>query len=214
MAEDPPLSRVTVEREADWLRVQGNTDAALTAALEARLAALPGGARGDTARRLRPKLEEQLELVRERMWKLTKPNLRVNGFNYEDFVETTEPFNESLDREIWSLNTERVRWESAVADKRRKKADEVANLVEDLEERRDAATWRPNADDLAQLPSEPGKPVVRPEDIPAPPRHGEVKGTFETVSSHFSELTATAPQQLARAERVLVVQQELAKLPT
>lgn len=66
----------------------------------------------------------------------------------------TEPFNESLDREIWSLNTERVRWESVVADKRRTKADEVANLVEDLEERRDAATWRPSAEDVAALPSE------------------------------------------------------------
>lgn len=100
-SRDAQLSRVTVEREADWLRVQANTDAALTSAVEARLAALPGGVRGEAARRIRPKLEEQVELVgvrsaslcspaqvRTRMWKLTKPNLRVNGFNYEDFVES------------------------------------------------------------------------------------------------------------------------------
>lgn len=82
------VPRVTVENESDWLRVQGNVDAALNAALETRLAALPGGPRGDAAKRVRPALEERMKALRERMWEMAKPNLRVNGFNYEDFVES------------------------------------------------------------------------------------------------------------------------------
>lgn len=82
------LPRVTVERETSWLRVQANADAALSQALEARLSTLPGGSRGKTAARVRPALEAQLDAVRQRMWELSKPNLRVNGFNYEDYVES------------------------------------------------------------------------------------------------------------------------------
>lgn len=82
------LSRIIVEREADWIRVQGNSDAALQSALEARLSALPGGSKGDAARRVRPALEERLKALQARMWEMAKPNLRVNGFNYEDFVES------------------------------------------------------------------------------------------------------------------------------
>lgn len=82
------IERVTVEQEADWLRVQTNANAALSASLEARLATLQGGKNGEMAKRLRPVLEERLKVVQERMWEMTKPNLRVNGFNYEDFVES------------------------------------------------------------------------------------------------------------------------------
>lgn len=88
MAGEPPLPRIIVEREEPWLRVQANVDRALGDALEARLAALPGGSRGEQAKKLRPTLETHLAAIRQRMWDMTKPNLRVNGFNYEDFVES------------------------------------------------------------------------------------------------------------------------------
>lgn len=59
----------------------------------------------------------------------------------------TEPFDETLDRSLWALNAERVHWETKVVDKRRVKASEVANLLDDLEMRRDAATWKPSEAD-------------------------------------------------------------------
>lgn len=62
----------------------------------------------------------------------------------------TEPFDESLDRQIWALNTERVNWETKVVEKRRIKAGEVANLIDDLELRRDAAIWKPSEEDERQ----------------------------------------------------------------
>lgn len=77
--------RITVERQVDWLRVQDNVNAALTQSLEDRLRTLPP----DSQARLRPKLEKELTAVQERMWDMTKYNLRVNGFNYEEYVEST-----------------------------------------------------------------------------------------------------------------------------
>lgn len=165
MPGEQALPRIIIEKEEPWLRVQENVNRALAEALEARLAALPGGAQGEQAKKLRPALEQHLASVRQRMWEMTKPNLRVNGFNYEDFVESewmqltpevalliaaTEPFDESLDRQIWALNTERVNWETKVVEKRRIKAGEVANLIDDLELRRDAAIWKPSEEDERQ----------------------------------------------------------------
>lgn len=85
------LPRIIVEKEDAWLRVQGNLNRALDDALESRLSSLPGGSRGEQAKKLRPVLEQQMNAVRQRMWEMTKPNLRVNGFNYEDFVESEGP---------------------------------------------------------------------------------------------------------------------------
>lgn len=88
MPGEQALPRITIEKEEPWLRVQENVNQALADAIEVRLASLPGGAQGEQATKLRPALEQHLASVRQRMWEMTKPNLRVNGFNYEDFVES------------------------------------------------------------------------------------------------------------------------------
>lgn len=65
---------------------------------------------------------------------------------------------------------------------------------------------------------------IREEDVPTPPRHAEVVDTFATVVGNLSDLAKvcsnvgfsdaqTAPDQLERAKRVLVVQKEIARLP-
>jgi hypothetical protein len=85
----PNISRVIVDQKEDWDRVRGNADATLTACVEARLATLPGGATGEVARRVRPLLEKRVEAVRAQMWEIIKPNLSVNGMDYEVFAEGT-----------------------------------------------------------------------------------------------------------------------------
>lgn len=84
MQEQDLVPRITVERQVDWLRVQDHVNVELTQSLEERLRTLPP----DAQARLRPLLEKELEAVRERMWEMAKYNLRVNGFNYEEFVES------------------------------------------------------------------------------------------------------------------------------
>lgn len=88
MPGEQALPRIIIEKEEPWLRVQENVNRALADALEVRLSSLPGGAKGEQAKKLRPSLEQHLASIRNRMWEMTKPNLRVNGFNYEDFVES------------------------------------------------------------------------------------------------------------------------------
>ncbi|BEJ13543.1 hypothetical protein CspHIS471_0307170 [Cutaneotrichosporon sp. HIS471] len=211
MQEQDQIPRVTVERQVDWLRVQENVNASLKQSLEDRLRTLPP----DQARRLRPKLEVELNAIRDRMWEMTKPNLRVNGFNYEEYVETTEPFDEALDRTLWPLNAERVDWVCKVNNLRRKKPDETAGVLEDMEVRRDGLTWAPSEEQEADLKQaiEDAQREVRAEDYPPPPRYGEVVDTFRKVVDNVSELVKTAPQQLERAERVHQVREEISRLP-
>lgn len=84
MQQEELTPRITVEREVDWLRVKDKVNKELTQSLEDRIRTLPP----DAQARLRPQLEKEMEAIRERMWEMTKPNLRVNGFNYEEYVES------------------------------------------------------------------------------------------------------------------------------
>ncbi|KAG6813098.1 hypothetical protein H0H92_013952 [Tricholoma furcatifolium] len=64
-----------------------------------------------------------------------QPNLRVNGHNYETLDENehnTEPFDEALDRRIWSLADTRLQWQKRIAEKRRALPLEVEKTVLDL----------------------------------------------------------------------------------
>lgn len=44
----------------------------------------------------------------------------------------TEPFNENLDRRIWSLNAERMALEKELGDRRRKMPLDMERLIEDM----------------------------------------------------------------------------------
>jgi len=62
--EEPTIRRITVERESDWLRVQGNIEKGLQNSLDARLATLPGGRDGPAAKGVKRELEERIKKVR------------------------------------------------------------------------------------------------------------------------------------------------------
>lgn len=61
--DDPTISRITVENEADWLRVQDNFTKALRDSMEARLTSLPGGKDGPAAKAVRKELEQRVKKV-------------------------------------------------------------------------------------------------------------------------------------------------------
>jgi hypothetical protein len=63
---DATISRITVEQEADWLRVQENFSKGLQASMEMRLASLPDGKEGPTAKAVRKELEYRLKKVKSR----------------------------------------------------------------------------------------------------------------------------------------------------
>ncbi|ORY33421.1 hypothetical protein BCR39DRAFT_519931 [Naematelia encephala] len=205
--DQPTLSRIAVESQSDWLRVQENIKRGLEQAMEARLGALPGGKDGEAAKRVRKEVEGRLEKIREEMFRLSVPNLRVNGHNYEDFVDATEPFDEMLDRKIKGLDTERVAWGMSVAARRKRTPADIYRLEANLEERREMAEWLPEGED------DEGEQQKRAVDIPKPPRHQETIETFGEVVSNLSQLASMAPKQLARAQRAQSVREEIASIP-
>lgn len=65
-------------------------------------------------------------------------------------VSETEPFDEVLDRRIWSLSTERMAWDKELAERRRTAPIEVEHLVEDLLSRQRASEhiYSPEEEDI------------------------------------------------------------------
>jgi hypothetical protein len=57
------ISRIIIEQEPDWLRVQDNVKNSMMASMEARLSSLPGGKDGAAARGVRKELEMRLAKV-------------------------------------------------------------------------------------------------------------------------------------------------------
>ena len=93
---------------------------------------------------------------------MSKANLRINGRNFEElnaeeqgalhlcppassFAEnqfhalgSIEPFDEGLDRHIWSLSDQSLQWDGEIARKRREKPVEVERLMRELVEAQSA----------------------------------------------------------------------------
>lgn len=98
-----------------------------------------------------------------------------------------------------------MNWETKVVEKRRIKAGEVANLIDDLELRRDAAIWKPSEEDERQeQKAQEGELIPRIvtdtaaaenvslADIAKPERHAEVLETFGKVVSDLSDLATVS----------------------
>ena len=60
----------------------------------------------------------------------------------------TEAFDEVLDRRIWEINSERVGWNTTVADLRRQRPAAIQRLEQDLEDRRTHAEWVPDGEEM------------------------------------------------------------------
>jgi hypothetical protein len=170
------LSRIQVDTEAAWFKIKADLEANMKGIMETRLASLPGGKDGAAATAVRKEVEARLAKVRpyptsnanhghfravtrmtvrrilifqirEDSFELAKPNLTVNGFPYETYVSTTEPWDEALDRKVWALESERVSWEATLAELRRKTPGQIREREEDLELRRARAEWLPEGED-------------------------------------------------------------------
>jgi hypothetical protein len=59
----------------------------------------------------------------------------------------TEPFDEILDRRVKAMDDERLKWETDVADRRKKRPVEIHQLEDDIEERSTWAMWLPEGED-------------------------------------------------------------------
>lgn len=128
------VTRISIPTIENWNAVKDNITQAIEAALKD---ALPD--RGDADRRAR--LEKELMAWRDRMFALAAPNLRVNGQNFEDYVEKPKhlPFDEALDRTVIALREQSLVSEQTIAERRRTVPVKVQDLLADLLERQRAA---------------------------------------------------------------------------
>ncbi|KAG9318353.1 hypothetical protein JVU11DRAFT_443 [Chiua virens] len=119
------LPKISIETEQDWRRIQRNLSAVFLTRLDTELES--HGQSGDKDVLL-PHCNQFLETLSD----IARPNLRINGrttddpFDDEDDVE---PFDEALDRHIWSLSDQRLKWDKDIADRRRTGPNDLENLV-------------------------------------------------------------------------------------
>ncbi|THH09466.1 hypothetical protein EW145_g1984 [Phellinidium pouzarii] len=122
------LPRVSVDSIQYWQRIKENFNSAAFATLESKL--VQHGL-GNQRHILFPHLKQFVE----RTFEIAKPNLRINGRNFDEYNEDeqdTDQFDESLDRRVWSLSDQRLKWDLEIAVKRRSIPLEVEALMRDL----------------------------------------------------------------------------------
>ncbi|KDQ11741.1 hypothetical protein BOTBODRAFT_162571 [Botryobasidium botryosum FD-172 SS1] len=197
------IPRVMVDTVDDWEHVKTNYTSAIHQVLEAKLSSTIH------TQQDREALLAHLLQWRDRTFEIAKQNLRVNGRNFEDYAEEeeeTEPFDEALDRRIWSLSEERIHWDKCLADRRRRTPADVQRLMEDLVKRQQAAEYIPTIEE------EPNNVDMSEAIVVSPEQQERTTKTYETLLSSISELNEQIPKLVERADRARKVADEVANL--
>ncbi|KAG6845051.1 hypothetical protein H0H87_001388 [Tephrocybe sp. NHM501043] len=139
---------------------------------------------------------------------MAQPNLRVNGQNYESLDENEhnmEPFDEALDRRIWSLADTRLQWQKRIAETRRTVPREIeASLLDLLEQQRVVD---------AEITAAFHELDAEPEDVDdVMPRHSYIEEGFHKTVALGEELDQTTMSQEERARRARVATGEVKAL--
>jgi len=203
---DPPrddLTRISVDSLQDWQRIKTNYATAAFAALDEELSQS-----GSTSEREALRLHVQQFI--ERAFELTRPNLRVNGRNFEE-VDTDEqeeePFDEGFDRHIWSLAEQSLKWDREIAEKRRHQPKEVEKLMESLLERQ-----REVDQELAEEEVDDDEHMDDVQDDLHATTYENISEVAMKLNAITDELLQSVPLQAERAERVQVFEAEIKAL--
>ncbi|KAF7790121.1 hypothetical protein EIP86_001073 [Pleurotus ostreatoroseus] len=197
------MPRISVDKLQDWERIKRSYTSAAYATLEARIAS-----RSEADKRM---LRGQLQRFIDRTFDKATMNLRINGRNFQDLNPEeqtgTDPFDEGLDRHIWSLSDQCLQWNGEIAKKRREKPSEARRLMKELIEtqhevdEQEAAEYDAIAMDVGELP--PDLPDQTYENIEAVARE-----TFAIAE----ELKQSASVQFERTGRLKEVTAEIKNL--
>ncbi|KAF8906016.1 hypothetical protein CPB84DRAFT_1770831 [Gymnopilus junonius] len=199
--EDIP--RVSVGSVNDWQKVRTNyKDAALSLVKERTIASRALSEEQDT-------IMAHLDQFIERTFNLAQPNLRVNGTNFESLDESgreMDPFDETLDRRIWSLADTRLQWHKRIAETRRSVPAEIESTVVTLLERHREL-------DSILLPV--GSEVLRDDELDTEEdslRQRRVEQALQNTSLLANELEQTISRQQERGDLAKVVVAEVKSL--
>ncbi|KAI5123622.1 hypothetical protein M0805_003436 [Coniferiporia weirii] len=193
------LPRVSIDSVQEWRRIKENFNAAALNTFEAKLAQS-----GLSSQRnlLLPHLKQFVD----RTFEIASPNLRINGRNFDEFNENeqdTDQFDESLDRRVWSLSDQRLKWDLEIAAKRRGIPLEVEVLVGDL-----ISNQRAHASNISGLDAEMDMDTGEESHV----QEVERSKTVEELSEFTAELQEVLPVQLERVHRARQVDGEIRSL--
>ncbi|KAL4244562.1 hypothetical protein ABKN59_009996 [Abortiporus biennis] len=204
--EDMP--RISVDSVVDWQRIKRSYTITALAEFEDRVA-------------MSGKSEKEKDVLRgyfmkmiDKTFEMCKPNLRVNGKNFEDLNEDeegVEPFDESFDRHIWALSDQKLSLEGEVAKKRREEPANIANLMQGLLEKqrvvddKEAEVERKRTEDEDVVGDDQGDSV---SDSVYENAESVLRKTF-TITEELQQSITT---QQERTERLTTVAEEIRKL--
>ncbi|KAJ3480358.1 hypothetical protein NLI96_g8410 [Meripilus lineatus] len=197
------LPRIAVDTLQDWQRVKASYTSTALAEFEKRVASRTPAEKDA--------LKVHLYKMIERTFEMCKPNLRINGKNYEDMNEDEEgiePFDESFDRHIWSLSDQSLNLDGEVARERREEPEKMHALMQTILEKQNAVDEK-EAEDIMQV--EDNELRKAESDVP-----DQVYENTEAVARQIyaitEELQQSVTAQLERSQRLTEVAAEIKSL--
>ncbi|KIM51484.1 hypothetical protein SCLCIDRAFT_1224496 [Scleroderma citrinum Foug A] len=193
------LPKVSIETEQDWKRIQRNLSDAFFERLDQALE-LQGHSATD-----RDELLPHANQFLETLFDIARPNLRINGRSTEELSEVEEddniePFDEALDRHIWSLSDQRLKWDKDIAGRRRTRPKEIEALMSDILAQQDSDEF-----DVAQ--SDTSYDHILAKGI-----YPEMEDTLRNAISLTPRLAQSVSVQCDRATRVQSIADEVKNL--
>ncbi|KAG8934426.1 hypothetical protein FRC01_003100 [Tulasnella sp. 417] len=191
-------SRICVESIEEWNRVKQNFTDSMVQLLNTKF-----GERSSTEK---DALLAHLIQWRDKTFEIAKPNVRINGINMEEFTEEEEeqelePYDEVLDRRLWTHFSESLAWQHTLALRRRHEPINAQNFIEDLilREREFEEENTPPYLDINVPPMAPTIIPGLPNELP------EIDETHGATLQMLQDWRENLPKLLEKADRVEAV---------
>ncbi|CAL1702421.1 unnamed protein product [Somion occarium] len=130
------LPRISVDTLHDWNRIKTSYTNAAFSALDTRISASGMDEKRSNA------LKNHMKKLIESTFEMAKPNIRINGKNFEEMDEDeqagSEPFDEGFDRHIWSLSDQSLNLDGEIAKYRREEPDRLLKVMQEILEKQRA----------------------------------------------------------------------------
>ncbi|PPQ86855.1 hypothetical protein CVT25_012574 [Psilocybe cyanescens] len=201
------LPRVSVGSVQDWQKMKNNYKEAAMDQVQQYIST------SNISSQEKDLILAHLDQFIQRTFNLAEPNLRVNGNNFESLDESgreMEPFDEALDRRIWSLADTRLQWHKRIAETRRTVPMEIESTVSTLLEQHrelDAILLPVGSEDVSEedvTTEEDGKKIFDCQH--------RVEQSLQNTSALTNELDQVISQQQERGDRVTVIAREVKSL--
>lgn len=193
--------RISISTVHEWRQIKENITAALKQSFESNLAGTRASKKDQEA--ARKALDEYLEGIFVAM----KKNVRVNGQEMDSVNEDeldTEPFDEALDRKIWSLNATNLDWHKQLAHQSKSQPQEIQGMLSTVLEERQQFDAMSVSDD--------GEEEVIPDIEDATARFEQIEDVFGETQALNREIVQSLSTQKERVQRDIEVEADMKHL--